>query len=94
MKRLSPKFGKTRLLGEVLTNPWRRTIMFAGHETTAKTVSSSARLDSGFISTRPVVDARPLGARKEASCSRKTSSRDSGNVEKNQGQGRQRFHRE
>ena len=61
--------------------------MFAGHETVAKTVSFFTPFDLRFILTSVVVDACPLGARKEATCSRETSSGDHENARKNQGQG-------
>ena len=56
MKRLSLRFGKkkTWLPPELFSlTLWCRTIMFAGHETTAKTVSFSMRFDSRFILTGP-----------------------------------------
>ena len=60
--------------------------MFAGHETTAKMVSSSIR-SSSFISFSPTVDICPMGAREEASKSTKTSRGDHGDARENQGQG-------
>lgn len=57
--------------------------MFAGHETVSKTVGFSMQFDSGSILTSLTVVVRPLRTCQEASCPRKTSSRDHGNAGKN-----------
>ena len=90
MKRLFHKFGKIApglLPGMTVADPWRRTIIFAGHETSANTVSSSTPFNLRFNSTGTVVGVRPLGARQQPASPEKTSSRNRGDVGKNQGQG-------
>jgi len=61
--------------------------MFAGHETVSKTVSFFTDFGSQSIVTDSLADIRPLGARQEAPCPRKTSGGNHRNPREGQGQG-------
>ena len=61
--------------------------MFAGHETSAKTVHFLNVSHSRSISTYPLAYVCTLGACSEAACSGKAPSGNHGNVGTSQGQG-------
>ena len=94
-KKLSPKFGEPQFFLSVQIAPAQprcRTIMFAGHETTATTVCPSEPFTLISISTGPIADDGILGAREASTCSRKAPRRNCGKVTTNQVQGEGRFH--
>ena len=71
----------------VRAHPGCRTMMFGGHETTARTVSFSNHCTLRLSSTGSVAGVRSLGTCEESACPRETSRRDQGHAATNQVQG-------